>query len=239
VNLHRKISKKGTYIEGVKVSGFEIHNFDGQGVALVGGKDVTIKHNKFVDNGQYGFLTVGSYDSLAEDNTVTSSELDFIALCMDDVSGAVFRKNDISNYYIALCTQTNGGLVEKNKVKDVCYGPFVDPGIVGAKVLRNTISGRNVLCPEAPPLGPGAGIGILGAKNTLVEGNYVEKFNSTAGGLLVLDDPTTGAKAEGNVFRKNVFKQNDYDIYAEGVAAANTFEKNECAISVPGGLCAK
>ncbi|OAL06405.1 pectin lyase-like protein [Phaeosphaeriaceae sp. SRC1lsM3a] len=234
---HRKINITGNYIEGVKVTGFEIHDFNGEAIALIGGKDVSIKHNKFVDNEMYGFLTVGSYNTLAADNVVTSSELDFIAMCMDDVSGAVFRKNDISNYYIALCTQTNGGLVKENTVKNCCFGPFVDPGIVGAKVLGNSISTRNPGClPEQ-----GAGIAVLGARDTLVEWNYVEKFqfNNTGLGLLVVDDPATGAKAQGNTFKENVLKQNDLDIYAEGAAAANVFDNNKCEQSLPAGLCVK
>ncbi|KAH7396904.1 pectin lyase fold/virulence factor [Phaeosphaeria sp. MPI-PUGE-AT-0046c] len=238
-NLHKKISKTGKYIEGVKVTGFEIHDFNGEAIALIGGKDASIKHNKLVDNGQYGFLTVGSYSTLAQDNIVTASVLGFIALCMDDAKGAMFKKNNISNHYIALCTQTNGGLVEDNTAKDCCYGPFVDPGIVGAKIIGNTISGRNKICPEAPPVGPGAGIAILGAKDTLVEKNLVEKWqvNNMGFGLLVADDPITGAKAQGNTFRKNEFRQNDLDILADGVAAANKFDKNVCKTSLPGGLC--
>lgn len=116
---------------------------------------------------------------------------------------------------------------------------FVDPGITGAKIIGNTMSGRNQFCPPVPPEGPGAGIAILGAKKTLVEKNLVEKwqFNNTGSGMFVINDPISGTKAEGNIIRKNVFRQNDLDIYAEGAAAANTFEKNDCKTSLPAGLC--
>jgi nitrous oxidase accessory protein NosD len=232
---HRKVNKTGNYITNVVVSGFEIRNFTGENIALIGGHDVKIRNNKLVDGAQYGFLTVGSKSTEAENNIVTSSGLAFIAMCMDDDSGARFERNDISNYYIGLCTQTPGGVVKKNTVTNCCYGPFVDPGIDGAKIIENTISTRNPGCLPRT----GAGIAVLGAVNTVVERNTVEhfQFNKTGLGILVSDDPVTGALAKGNVFRKNVLRFNDLDIHNFANATDNVFRGNECETSLPMELC--
>jgi nitrous oxidase accessory protein NosD len=232
---HRKVSKTGTYIRDVVVSGFEIRNFTGENIALIGAHNARIRNNKLVDGAQYGFLTVGSKSTQAEKNIVTSSGLLFIAMCMDDEADAKFERNDISNYYIALCTQTPGGVVKQNTVRNCCYGPFVDPGIVGAQIIGNTISTRNAGCLPKD----GSGIAVLGAVNTLVQGNTVEgfKFNDTALGILVIDDPVTKAGAKGNVFERNLLKANDLDIFNGAMATDNVFRGNKCEKSLPVELC--
>jgi hypothetical protein len=233
---HRKIKTVGEYIDHVVVRGFEIRNFTGENIALIGGRNTYIAHNKLLDGAQYGFLTVGSTGTKAEKNIVTSSTLSFIALCMDDKADAVFKDNNVSNYYIAFCTQTPGGLIKRNTATNVCFGPFVDPGIIGARVIENTISNRSVYCP--PDFG-GVGIAVLGAVNTLVERNVFENFsyNGTGLGVYVSDDPVSGAKAQGNLFRKNVLRGNDLDIFNNATATDNVFSGNECAASLPVGLC--
>jgi nitrous oxidase accessory protein NosD len=233
---HRKILKTGVYINNVVVSGFEIRNFTGENIALIGGHDVRITHNKLVDGAQYGFLTVGSKGTHAKGNVVTtSSGLAFIAMCMDDESDTTFERNDISNYYFGLCTQTNGGVVKANTVTNCCYGPFVDPGIDGAKILENTISTRNPGCLPSD----GAGIVVFGAVNTIVQGNLVEgfRFNNSGVGILVTDDPDTEKGASGNVMERNVAKGNGLDIFNGAKATDNVFRENVCESSVPVGLC--
>jgi len=235
--LHKKISKVGEYIKDVVVTGFTITGFSGENIALIGGKDAEISQNTLVDGAQYGFLTVGSTGTQAQGNVVTSSTLSFIAMCMDDKSDATFQGNDISNYYIALCGQTHGGEMKKNKVTNCCFGPFIDPFIRGVKVTDNIVTGRNALC----PLSEGAGIAVYGASGTIVERNTFEgmRNNGTGLGMLVSDDKVTGAKATGNVFRKNVLRFNDLDIYNVAAATGNVFRNNECEASVPEGLCDK
>ncbi|KAF2830402.1 pectin lyase-like protein [Ophiobolus disseminans] len=232
---HLKISKVGDYIKNVVVTGFNITGFNGENIALIGGKDVKISKNNLVDGTQYGFLTVGSIDTNAENNVITSSTLSIIAMCMDDKSGATFKNNHISNYYIALCGQTPGGELKKNTVKNCCIGPFIDPGIKGMKIIENTITGRNPYCLAKD----GAGMVILGASNTIVERNTFESIqnNKTGVGIFISDDPVSGAKASGNVFKKNLFKFNDLDIFNNATTTDNVFRNNECASSVPDGLC--
>jgi hypothetical protein len=238
VTEHRKVNKTGDYINNIVVTGFAISNFTGENIAVIGGKDTKITKNKLTDGGQYGFLTVGSKDTLAAQNVVTATVLNFIGFCMDDKANPKFVENEVSNYYLAFCTQTSGGEVRRNKVKDCCVGPFVDPGIDGAKIIENTISGRNPNCPPDA----GAGIIVWGATNTVVARNTFENIvnNGTGLGIFVSDDPVSGAKAQGNVFKNNVLKNNDLDIYDATNRTDNVYRGNDCeskAASLPMGLC--
>lgn len=211
--LHRPFKSVDRPIKNVVVSGFTVKNFLGANIAVLAGQNTHIKYNTLVDGTQYGFLTVGSKKTLAEHNVVTSSSILFIAMCMDDRAPAEFSNNDISNYFIALCTETHRGLVKKNTVKKCCIGPFVDPGIVGARILDNKIYDRNPGCPSGET-GAGAGMVISGAKDTEVKGNYIRniKNDGFGVGIFIEDNAETGKKATGNVIKGNTFKDNDFDV---------------------------
>lgn len=238
VKDHRKFISAKTYIKNVVVTGFEVQNFSGENIAVVAGEHVKIIDNKLVNGTQYGFLTVGSKNTLAQGNTIaTSAPFSYIAMCMDDQSGAIFKGNDLSGYFIALCGQTSGGLIVKNTVKDCCIGSFVDPGVKGARVVDNTVTDRSPFCPNEG----GAGIVIWGAVNTIVKMNIIERINNngTGVGIFINDDPETGAKAQGNVVKWNKFASNDYDIINNATIANDVLTKNQCdpAISNPPTAC--
>lgn len=236
---HLKVESVGEYVKNVVVTGFEVKGFNGENIAVVGGKNVQVTNNKLIDGAQYGFLTVGSKNTLAANNVVKSSKdenLLFIAMCMDDVSDAKFKENNISGYFIALCTQTPGGIQKKNTVTKCCIGPFVDPGISGAKIIGNTITHRNPACPNSVE-GAGAGIILLGASNTHVEKNTIEYFknpNGTSVGIFLSDDPVTGAKVSKNIVQYNSLQFNDFDIFNNATTTDNVIKNNKCTLFAPG-----
>lgn len=234
---HRKVRSVGRLIKDVVIQGFTVKEFTGQNIAFVGAKDCRATKNLLVDGATYGFLTVGSINTVAENNVVTSKKapLNFIGLCMDDQSNPRVASNDISKYVIALCVQTNGARVRNNKVRDSCVGAFVDPGIKGAKVVGNYISSLNPAC----TFGLSAGILVNGAQNTLVKENHVEgqKLDKKGAGIVVVDDAASGSVASGNVITHNVLKYNDVDIFVNTTGKGNVFPKNSCTTSVPAGLC--
>lgn len=159
----------------------------------------------------------------------------FIVMCMDDQSDAEYSSNYISGYFIALYTQTSGGLVRNNTVKNCCVGPLVNPGIKGAKVYGNHISSRN---PGRPP-DFGAGIIINGAIETLVQHNVIEniKNDGKGVGIFVGDDEPTGIKTVGNVIEWNILSNNDIDIFVNTTDTTNVLANNKCATSTPGDYC--
>ncbi|KAF2688508.1 pectin lyase-like protein, partial [Lentithecium fluviatile CBS 122367] len=241
VSEHKRFVSVGSPIKNVEIRGFEVRGFKGVNIAVLGAKETHIHHNRLVDGGQYGFLTVGSTKTLAEHNTITASSLLFIAMCMDDQASAQFSDNELSGYFIALCTQTPKGLVKKNTVSNCCIGPFVDPGIVGARVLENTIRDRNPACPPGPN-GAGAGIVLFGAQQTVVKGNKISNIKNEGNGVGIFVSDVTDANgvvtvaATGNVVKGNVLKNNDFDIlsFAAGV---NDITRNDCVTEAPGDYC--
>ena len=236
---HRKFISVEQRVKNVVVSGLTIQGYQGINVAVVAGSNVRVKHNTLLDGGQYGFLSVGSKDTLAAHNAVKSSAgLLGIAMCMDDYTSAEFSNNDIAGYFIALCTQTARGVVKKNTVKQCCIGPFVDPGIVGARVIENTVRDRNPACPPGEK-SVGAGIVLLGARDTIVKRNVVEGIRSGGFGVgvFISDDAATGEKATGNVVQGNRLKDNDLDVLSVA-AGANTVQGNTCGSGLPpGDMC--
>ncbi|OAG11217.1 pectin lyase-like protein, partial [Paraphaeosphaeria sporulosa] len=230
---HRKVLSVGHPIKDVLIKGFTIKGFTGQNIAFVGGKNCRATKNILVDGANYGFLTVGSENTAADNNVVTSeaAPLNFIGMCMDDQANPRVASNDISKYIIALCVQTNGARVEDNKVHDSCVGAFVDPGIMGAKVVRNHITSLNQAC----TFGLASGIMVNGAHNTLVKENYVEgqKLDGKGAGIVVVDDVPSGSVASGNVVVMNVLRDNDVDIFFKTTGNGNVFLKNTCETIVP------
>ena len=54
---------------------------------------------------------------------------------------------------------------------------------------------------------------------------------------MVVDDAGKGIVAEGNRAEKNRLKSNDVDLFLQTQGKGNIFQDNDCATSVPAGLC--
>ncbi|CRK18393.1 hypothetical protein BN1723_011557 [Verticillium longisporum] len=198
---HRKVSSVDKAVRDVRVEGFEVRDFQGLNIAIVGAKNTEVKHNTVVDGTAYGILTVGSVATRITGNKVSSSSLLFIGICMDDKSDVAVTKNTISDYGIGLCVQTNGARVSHNTVRNCCAGAFVDPGIDGARVTDNRISDSNPFCPSA------GGVSIAGATNTKVSGNKISGITDNgnpeliSSGIAIFD--FLGRVASNNVVVNN------------------------------------
>ncbi|KAJ9613635.1 hypothetical protein H2204_014790 [Knufia peltigerae] len=241
VQEHRKVLSVGQAVRGVLVTGFEISGFSGLDIAVVGGQDCRVANNILYDGAQYGCLTVGSENTVVDTNTVAATaDMLFIGICMDDMSNVRTTNNDISNYAIGLCVQTNGAFVHGNSVTNSCIGAYVDPGVTGAQVIDNHISNANPICASIPDLGV-LGVAMIGASNTLVKQNTIEGLtangvnDATAVGVIIIDDPGTGTPASGNLVVGNVLRNNDFDIFVNTTGTNNVIEDNQC--STPAELC--
>jgi len=235
---HRKFVSVGTRVKDASIDGFQVRGFSGENIAVVGARNTRVTGNSLAEGTRYGFLTVGSENTRAGFNTVTSAAtLRFIGICMDDLGGAVVTSNHVSGYEIALCVQTARAEVRNNDVSASCFGVFVDPGIVGAKIHRNHIGGTNPNC--GPGKGTAVGILLFGAVNTDVRGNHIEGQTVPGGaaGVAVVDVSASGPFASGNVVTHNVLHNNDLDLFVSSVGIGNVLKRNECATSDPHGLC--
>jgi len=223
-----------------------VRGFSGENIALYGAEDASIRKNKLVDGEVYGFLTVGSKNTDVRNNDViskstTPDHMRFIAICSDNYEGSTVWHNDIDNYKIALCVQTNGANYQHNHVTNSCYGVFVDPGVKGAIVRHNDIGPSNPNCPAA--FGFSSGIILFGAIDTQVEHNTIEGQTlgaaatpeNAGAGIGVFDG--FGTPASGNQINRNDATGNDIDIAFIASGAGNVFKKNTCATSFPAGLC--
>jgi nitrous oxidase accessory protein NosD len=236
---HRKVSTVGHRVEGVKVEGFTVIGF-GLNIAVLGAKDGEVRGNTLKDGGWYGVLTVGSIGSLITRNTLSTSALFFIGICMDDVKSVQVTQNTISDYGIGLCIQTDGADVGHNKVSDCCFGAVVDPGVKGARVTHNHISKSNPACQTGWD-GYTIGIWVDGAVGAQVRHNAVTGMsdygnpNRTATGIAVVDEAP--AVARGNEVTHNKLWDNELDIFYNSTGADNEIAHNKC--NTPAELCGK
>ncbi len=238
---HRKVLSVGTSIKDVLITGFQVQGFIGLNIAVVGGQNVQVLGNTLHDGTQYGLLTVGSTNTHFDANSIASTgDLLFIALCMDDSSGVKITNNDVSNYAVGLCVQTNGAYLSNNRVSNTCWGVFVDPGIQDAQVLNTYIGPPNPICATIPDGGI-SGVLLFGASGTTVKGNTVEGQisdnvpNVYGLGIGVVDDPTTGAVSSDNIVTGNILRDNGIDIYVETNGTGNVVQGNQC--TTPAELC--
>ncbi|KAH8590143.1 pectin lyase fold/virulence factor [Bisporella sp. PMI_857] len=243
---HSKVKSVGKYVKGVSVTGFEVRGFSGENIALYGAENALITRNKLVDGLVYGYLAAGSKNTEARHNTVLSTGLvpgigfRYIAMCSDNIQGATVWGNDIDNYGIALCIQTNGANIQHNQVTNSCYGVFVDPGVDGAVVLHNKIGPTNPDCIKN--FGVTSGIVVFGASNTQVKHNEV--FGQSLGAAATLTNAGAGIAvfdagpallANNNRIVRNEARNNDIDLAIFSSGTGNVVEKNQCA--TPTELC--
>jgi nitrous oxidase accessory protein NosD len=237
---HHKVVSVGRPVEDVSITGFQVRGFSGENIAVVGAQDARVTGNRLTDGARYGVLTAGSTNTRISANTVsTTTGLQFIGVCMDDKAGDEVSYNRISGYGTALCVQTPGAEVQRNDVSDNCTGVYVDPGVGGARIHDNHITGTNRGCAPPPTTPPTPfyvfGIALAGAVNTQVRHNRIE--GQTAGGLdgglavgiAVFDFSTV---ASGNVVAQNFLRNNDYDL-SLGSGGDNVFTQNRCTSSYP------
>jgi nitrous oxidase accessory protein NosD len=208
-----------------------------------------VTKNTLTDAGQYGALTLGSFNTVVEENAVSSTKLGLsIGICMDNQSGVLVSNNRVSNQFVGLCVQTPDANVQYNKVTASCFGVFVDPGVNGAKIRHNYIGPTNPMCAQ---FGPGSGIIIDGGVNTKILDNLIQgqKMGGKGAGISIIDDPCTenppsslkclslrhAAVASGNVILRNTLRDNDLDIFVNTTGRGNLIACNKC--STPEMLC--
>lgn len=245
---HRKVLSVKTHVKNVVITGFTVQKFSGLNIAILGAKNTLVVKNEVSDAGAYGTLTAGSINTVVAHNKVTSSQLGFIGICMDNQSDVLVSNNKITNQIIGLCVQTTSSQVQFNKVSNGCYGAFVDPGVQGAKIIHNYIGPSFAGCGDIGV----TGIFLDGPSKAEIRDNVIEgqKNNHKGAGVVLVDDPCSprnsslscyylghAAIAKNNAIIRNTFLDNDYDIFLNTTGTGNVVECNKCTL--PGELCPK
>ncbi|KAH8654214.1 pectin lyase fold/virulence factor [Ilyonectria robusta] len=242
---HRKVLSAGEPVKDVLITGFQVSNFSGANIAVVGAQNARVTGNRLTNGHLYGFLTAGSTNTRVVDNTVVSStKLGFIGICMDDMAG----------HNVALCVQTPGANVQYNDVSDSCIGVFVDPSFDGVMVSHNHVSATNPSRRQLPTDVAFGTYGIIldGAINAKVWDNLIERQTNggLAAGLAIIDDSCinpdlslscsrlrTKTVAAANVVVQNILRDNDLDLFVNTTGTSNTIACNKCL--TPKELCLK
>lgn len=248
---HRKVNSVGKPVKDVTITGFTVSGFLGFNILVLGAENANAYGNTLENGPVYGFLTAGSRNTRVTDNKISSAVpgFNFVALCMDNFSKVKVSHNKISDYFVGLCVQTDGADVGENEVSNVCYGAFVDPGVQGARVRNNHITGVNPICESFG--GVAGGVQMSGSIGTKVEGNYIEGFSGAqAAGVGIVDElcqfPSLGCIefgpppiiAKDNRVKGNSFGVNPLDIFLGAPGNGNLVKNNDCDLSVPPELCA-
>jgi parallel beta-helix repeat protein len=235
---HATVSSVNTPVKGFSISGFKIKGFSGINIALVGAKDATVSGNQIIDGGVYGLLSVGSSNTVARGNVVSSTltTLPLVAMGMDDKAPSHFTSNEVSGYTKGLAVETAGGDVQSNSIKKNCIGVQIYAGVKNAKVQSNLVGATNPSCAAA---GPNSGILIDGAITSTVQNNQVtaQVLGGAAAGLTIQDNTVLPSPATGNIVKQNVLKGNDVDLVISAVSPTNMISMNVCKTSTPTGKC--
>jgi parallel beta-helix repeat protein len=196
------------YVKRVRVAGFTVRGFTGNGITAVAANDVTIAGNVAERNGDGGIAAVASRGVRVLSNRAAGNRFGVF------VGGSV------------------GGSIAGNALRDNCAGLFVlaQPGPAGGfRVTVNDIRHNTRACPAGGdwPALSGVGVALIGARRDAVvanaiTGNVATGETAVSGGVAVLAEPG-GVPAEHNVVAGNLLAGNAPDVFWDGAGTGNVF----------------
>jgi nitrous oxidase accessory protein NosD len=237
-------------VKRVKISGFTISKFGGDGVFIFGGKGTVLRNSRLLKNGGYGsFSNTSSGTSYLHNVARGNSDAGFYVGDSPKANATVKNNVSIGNHYGVLLRNASHGKVSNNVLTGNCAGLIVladAPGPAGFwTVQNNTASRNNKACAAVPadhePALSGIGIGLSGANDTKVLGNTVNGNKNThpsfaSGGIVVLKGEGGTVPANDLVKKNQLSKNSPFDIDWDSTGTV-TFKKNTCTTSTPSGLC--
>jgi len=238
-------------VKRVRISGFAVKGFSGDGVLIFGADGTRLEHVKLLDNGGYGAFSNTSSGTrfrhdLVQGNGAPGLYVGDSPKAKAVVSHNVSRGNKGEGI---LLRNASHGTVSHNLLRGNCAGVVVladAPGPAGHwKVDHNLARANNEACAgdpgEGEPALSGIGIGLLGADHTRVLNNKVVNNKDlhpsfTSGGIVVQKGSGGTLPAKDLVKANRLSKNSPFDIDWDGTGTV-TFKKNHCSTSNPSGLC--
>jgi Right handed beta helix region len=236
----------------VRIAGFTIHGFGGDGVLIFGGRKTLLKRTRLVSNGGYGAFANTSSGTRFIDNAVIDNGAPGLYVGDSAKANAVIRDNvSIGNHGEGvLIRSASGGRVSDNVLRDNCAGILVladAPGPAGNWILeRNTVSRNNTACAGDPAEGEppisGVGIALFGAHDTSVRDNTIvgnRRLHQSiaSGGIVIGKGGPSGTAPAHDFVKDNALADNSpFDIDWDGSGSV-TFRRNDCDRSRPGSIC--
>lgn len=235
-------------IVGTRVDSLEVRGFPQDGVVGVATRGLIVRNVKALNNGRYGITKFASSGGRFIHNVATGSADAGIYLGDSPNANTRIAGNDVSNNgFGILVRNAQDASIQFNNVHGNCIGIFVWwlPGTAGESVIRyNTSQHNNKFCAGGDEVTfdySGSGIALMGAHGTVVTNNSVlgnRGSTPVSGGIvLVSGEADGGPPSDGNTIRGNTaFKDAPADIIDRS-GGTNTFRRNFCSRSIPGGLC--
>jgi parallel beta-helix repeat protein len=254
-------------IAGFKVTGFDSaiaavgakdarikrnRTFDNHVLGIVAAEShgTRIVGNAARDDGFYGiFALLSTGTRIVENRTTGNSEAGIYVGDSPDADAVVKENRTSGNLFGIFVRNAQNGEVEDNRVAHNCLGILVlagAPGPAGAfDIEDNRIAHNTRFCPGmyGGPSFSGVGIALVGAHDVVVEDNDIVGNRPSrppdvpTGGVVVATDPDIGVEPTGNRIEDNDLRRNDPDLFWDLTGFGNGFEDNDCATSVPDGLC--
>jgi nitrous oxidase accessory protein NosD len=255
--IHGQLDAEGnvvSYVQSVVLEGIAVRHFSGDGAFAIGAEDFGVHDARFSRNAGYGIFALRSHNVHFHDSfAYFNGDAGFYVGESPEANVKIEGNHSYANQAEGiLFRDAQGGEISDNIVDRNCAGIFVlDTGAPGAggdvTVEGNHVHGNNAVCEgeegEAPPFS-GIGVGLLGAYDTEVEENVIERNVAAGpsglptGGLIMIDTSSFGGTAPtNNEVEDNWFMDNDPDIFWDGSGTGNEIEDNGCTSSVPPGLC--
>jgi len=243
-------------VRDIRVTGFNVAEFDGPGMFIIGGLRTVFRTNESSRNGEYGIFALVSSE-VTFDANVTRNNIDAgLYIGVSPQAKAVISRNSSRGNLGEgiLLLEASQGQVYENDLSENCAGlAFLNidlPGDPGGWIVKtNTIRNNNRFCPGsedgAPPMS-GIGVLVAGARDIALRGNNVldNGVNSGPsafgnGGILVSSTAHFGGADPRNIgVVKNILLRNQSeDLFWDGTGTGNTFTGNTCSTSTPDGLC--
>jgi nitrous oxidase accessory protein NosD len=244
----RRARTKDTEIEHFLIRGFEA-----TGALAVHARRTTFSNNKFASDGEYGGAAFDAIRTKFLHNVATDNHEAGLYVGDSKRARAILRGNrarDNGEFGFFLRDASHGSVL-RNEAAHNCMGiGLVDTGAPGGvrnwRVRSNEATMNNHFCAAgggAPSIS-GAGIGVLGAKDSTIRSNAVlsnrpSRPADVSGGILVVATRSFGGGTASHnlIVRNHALKNKPADILWDGEGSRNRFRHNRCDSSMPGGLC--
>ena len=261
--VHAVFSANGqtlvTPVSNVSIEGITVQNFSGPGIVVYSVDGFRAVRDVTAHNGASG-VWIGAVSNLSLlSNRSSGNGSDGFYVTESPSSNAVITGN-IANDNVGsgiFFVDSLGGRIALNSAYGNCSGIVVasapSPEVAPSgdvSIQLNQVTANNRTCPDlsasggAPAYG-GVGIGLVGARNTVialndVRGNVEQSGSGIPGGGIVLLDGTAFGSGvpTGNSIRLNWLSGNTpNDIYGDGTGTANTVSGNSCTTTNLTGAC--
>jgi hypothetical protein len=247
----------GTPVHGVTVSGFSVRGFPRFGILVNNAVGTTISGNETAAGGSYGTFGVFVRGIRLLDNSSHDNRQGGFYLADSPHANAVvtgnraFRNKTVEGFGLFV-RDAAGGVIRGNTFEGNCVGLAVVAAggarsATGWSVRGNAVRDNTFACPatdDVPAPLSGIGIVLIGAGDTQVVENVLSGNRPTgdtpvAGGIaLVSAKPFGGPDPANDLVRGNRAHANaPADLVSDGSGHGNRLLGNDCATSLPDGLC--